>query len=363
MAIPKKKRAAKPHRAKLSAKLQKQLRDKYGEGSVQDLSSASSNISMWFDTGCVPLNLILTGDVNKGIPSGRMIELFGAEASGKTTICASIMRNTQAKEGLPIIIDTESSFTKDQALRHGLDIHPDKLIYFEECFLEPILDAIQDLVVQLDDTPVTIVWDTVASTPTKKERGRDVGEASFGAHARALSEGMRKIAKPLAESNAALIICNQRKEGAMANPFASENDKDATLGGHAIRFHAHARIKLELAKTAYSTLRGGRKKEVGFDARIKTVKNKAIARGCRAMLVFRSDIGKFDNALSCARTLQQWKAIPKPTGTTITFDGKKYSERQWRETYNTNEKIRDAVHKLCEETFVSMYGIDSKEEE
>ena len=327
---------------------------------MKSLSSASSNIRYWFTTGCPPLDVILTGKVGTGLPAGRVCELFGKENVGKTTLGVEIIRHVQQAGGLGCIIDTEATFTAVRGL--GLGLNEDALVYIEEQYVEPIIDAISETIDAVGMVPTVIFWDTIAGTPSVQEIGHKIGEGPLGIHARALSQGFRRIARPLANSNVLLLACNQLKVGAMAKPFATERETDATLGGSAIKFHAEIRLKLDYGRKVFKEI-GKRKQEVGFEGRATAVKNKGFVQGGKARLIFLySDGGRFNSALSCLRTLQDWNVVGK--GKSIQFNGEKLSEDKWSTNYIVNRGgMRTVVHKLLEDTFVERFGIAKQNEE
>ena len=309
---------------------------------------------------------MLTGEVGKGFPAGRVCELFGKENVGKTTMGVEIIRRVQRDGGLGCMIDTEATFTSDRALHLGLD--EDALVYIEEEYMEPILDAISETIDAVQLTPTVIFWDTIAGTPSIKEKGHKTGEGPLGMHARALSAGFRRIVRPLARSNTLLLACNQLKVGNMAMPFATERETDATLGGSAIKFHAEVRVKLDFGRKAFTTI-GTRKQEVGFEGRATVVKHKGKVQGGRARLVFLyTDGGRFSPALSCLRTLQDWQVVGK--GKSIKFDGDTMSEDKWVTNYMVNRGgLRKKIHSTLEDTFAKRHSVvvhqqyDEEEEE
>lgn len=286
--------------------------------------------------------------------------MYGYESVGKTTFGMGCIKEVQRIGGLGILIDTEATFTEHRAMEIGINL--DQLVYIEEEYIEPILNSIHATIERLKDTPAIIFWDTIAGTPSRGERGRSVGEASLGLHARALSQGLRRLSRPLSKSNAVLLLCNQLKEGAMGKLFAQESEKDATLGGRAIRFHSEIRLKLSRSKSL--TIKDGKKyKDIGFETIAKIVKNKSYASGHKARMVFRYDInGQYDAALSCARTLQDWGVIPLKADQ-FKLDGTTYPADRWRRLYKNKESFRTYAHKVLRARYLELYGRVSEEEE
>jgi len=330
---------------KTKAQLERSLARKLGADSI----SAAKDITQWYPTDCPPIDLLSSGSIGKGLPSGRAVELFGVESVGKTTFGLRCLAKMQELGGLAMIIDTESTFQRKRGIQLGVDV--DSLITLSEKYLEPILDAILLIIEDMEgkNTPMLIFWDTIAGTPSKRERSSDIGESSIALHARAMSEGMRRICPLLDNTLITLLACNQKKVGAIGNPYALEQDKDATLGGHALRFHAEVRLKLEKGRK----LRKATDKVNGFEVRCTAVKNKNLPDGTYARLAFAMDIGgRYDNALSCLYTLRRWGAMPKGT---IKIGSKKLSVEQWRNGYDRDAAFRDEVHKLMEKTYAELF--------
>ena len=340
------------------------IRSVIGEAAVVEFGAASSNIRNWYSTGLAALDVAISGEVGKGIPAGRVVELFGEESVGKSSLGGSIMRQVQLANGVAVLIDTESTFTNARAVMLGID--PDALVYVEEQYLEPILDAIPQVVKRAKDAPCVIFWDTVAGTPSKKEQALKSGEsAAFGAHARALSIWLRGISKTLSASNTALVLCNQRKEGAIGVPYATERQRDATMGGKAIKFHSEIRFRLMFNTKIIAPGGKGqqRGRDIGFETTARVVKNKNGIQGGYARLVFSYETGTYDDALSCLRTLQRWRVLPEKDGggTTIihptTLEKKNYSKDAFVRAYNGGVNgFRKSMHKMMELAFQNLFS-------
>lgn len=321
------------------------LTSKLGKDTVQPKLSDPNH---WFRTGCPALDVAITGKVGKGLPSGRVCEIYGEESVGKTTLGACIMRDAQNQGGLAYMIDSESTFSTKRAKQLGLDL--DMLTYVKEMYLEPILDGIDIIVsgAQDEDPPVVVFWDTIAGTPSQKERGRATGDHALGIHARALSAGLRKFVGKLSSTKVLVLACNQLKLGDMTNPYTAERVKDSTLGGKAIKFHADVRIKLVFVRKTYDT----KQRQNGFEVRASIIKNKHGPEGVRAILIFRFDneVGHIDNALSVLHTLMNWEG-QKMTNKNITFDGKKTTIGTFVRKYNNDPEFKKRALRRLEEAY------------
>jgi len=334
--------------AALVKRLGGRIAKKFGDDSVRSIEEASSNIKEWYSTTVPPLDLIISGKIGQGFPSNRVCEIFGPESIGKTSIGGTLMRIVQQREGLGVFIDSESTFDNERRIALGVD--SSKLLYLDLDSVEDTIDAILDLIEGAKGSRMLIFWDTLAATMARGEEGRRIGEAGLGIHARIMSQAMRKLTKPLARSCTALIICNQRKEGAIGVPFATERDKNKTLGGSAMDFHAHNRLFIQFSRKLVRTV-GKNTVNLGFETRAQLIKNKSGKSYIQVRLVFVEEAGgRYDAGLSCLRTLQHWKVISSGNKA-ITFAGKKHSFMGWKKRYDSDEAFRKTVHIKLEECY------------
>ena len=190
------------------------------------------------------------GDEKQGIPAGRIVEMFGPESHGKTSLLLHIFAEVQRAGGLVALADPESSFREDRAIQLGVD--PKAILHLQlreradgKGFegLEDLFCKIEDLIKVADavapGTPLVIGWDTVESTPTRAELDGEFGDDSIAEKARAMSAGLRKLFfETLRGSNATLIAVNQvrTKIG-----YISYDDSP---GGRALKFYASVRVKV-----------------------------------------------------------------------------------------------------------------------
>lgn len=346
-ALPKKKAQALRKKTPTALKklIDNRLTKKLGDSAVQvELSDPKH----WFRTGCPALDVAITGKVGKGLPSGRICEMYGDESVGKTTLGATIMKQAQRQGGLAYMIDSEATFSTARARSLGLNL--DMLTYVKEMYIEPILDGIDVIVTgaQDEDPPIVVFWDTIAGTPSQKERGRATGDHPLGIHARALSAGLRKFVGKLSGTKTLVLACNQLKAGDMTNPYAAERNKDQTLGGSAIKFHADVRLKLVFVRKTFDS----KQRQNGFEVRVSVIKNKHGPEGVKAVLIYRFDnkIGGFDNALSVIHTLLNWQG-QSPKGTKIDFNGSKITIGTFVSRYNKDPKFRKEALRTLERVY------------
>lgn len=243
--------------AALSSAVQ-QIEKSFGKGSIMKLDEKAYLAVPGISTGALSLDLALGG---KGIPRGRIVEIFGPESSGKTTLALSVAANAQRTGGSAAFIDAEHALDPSWARKIGVNI--DELLVSQPDTGEQALE-ICEMLVRSNAVDVIIV-DSVAALIPRAEIEGDMGDATVGMQARLMSQAMRKLTGVIARSNCTVIFINQIREkiGVMfGNP-------ETTTGGRALKFYSSVRIDVR---------RTGAIKEsdvtIGARTRARVVKNK-----------------------------------------------------------------------------------------
>ena len=237
------------------------IRDKFGEGSIMTLKKATTMNVEVIPTGCLSLDLALGAG---GIPKGRIIEIYGPEASGKTTLAMHIIAEAQKTGGVAAFVDAEHALDPDRAKAVGVKI--DKLLISQPDNGEQALDIVEALV--RSNSVGIIVVDSVAALTPRAEIEGEMGDSHMGLHARLMSQALRKLTAIISKSNCTVIFINQirMKIGVMfGNP-------ETTTGGQALKFYSSVRI--EVRKIAQ--IKQG-DNIVGNRVKAKIVKNKVAA--------------------------------------------------------------------------------------
>ena len=230
----------------------------YGSGSIMRLGDNTTVNIEAISTGSLGLDLALGIG---GLPKGRVIEVYGPESSGKTTLALQVVASAQRKEGICAFIDAEHALDPVYAKNLGVDV--DKLLVSQPDAGEQALE-IADTLVKSGAVDVLVV-DSVAALVPKAELEGDMGDSHMGLHARLMSQALRKLTSSISRSNAMVIFINQirMKIGVM---FGSP---ETTTGGNALKFYASVRLDIR---------RIGQIKDkdqiVGNQTRVKVVKNK-----------------------------------------------------------------------------------------
>ena len=204
-----------------------------------------SDVKEFISTGSDMLDLAIGNRPNSGHPEGRIVEIFGDSASGKSLLAAYAMANTQKKGGLGIYIDTEAAVSREYFKAVGVDI--DKMIYLQIDALEDIFEAIESIITKTrasdKDIPVTIVVDSVMGATTKLEMEADFDKEGWNtAKAIILSKAMRKLTTMLSRQRITLIFTNQIRSKLGGLGFG---EQITTSGGKALPFAASVRIRLK----------------------------------------------------------------------------------------------------------------------
>ena len=236
-----------------------QIEKQFGKGAVMKLGDAAAKISVsTIPSGCLELDFALGVG---GIPRGRIIEIYGPESSGKTTIALHIIAESQKLGGTAAFIDAEHALDPIYAENLGVDV--DELYVSQPDTGEQALEICEALV--RSGAMDVVVIDSVAALVPKAEIEGDMGDSHVGLQARLMSQALRKLAGVISKSNTIVVFINQLREkvGVMfGNP-------ETTTGGKALKFYASIRLDV---RRVDSIKNGG--EVIGNRTRIKVVKNK-----------------------------------------------------------------------------------------
>lgn len=237
-----------------------QIESKFGKGSIMKYGDGGHDLNIGaIPTGALPLDAALGIG---GVPRGRIIEVYGPESSGKTTLALQILAEAQALGGVVAFIDAEHALDPVYAARLGVDI--DDVLISQPDFGEQALE-ICDMLVRSGAIDCVVI-DSVAALVPRAEIEGEIGDTTVGLQARLMSQALRKLAGSLSKSNTTCIFINQLREkiGVMfGNP-------ETTTGGRALKFFSSVRIDIRRIET----LKNKTNDPVGNRVRAKVVKNK-----------------------------------------------------------------------------------------
>ena len=235
-----------------------QIEKSYGKGTVMRLGDRPAVDVQSISTGSISLDIGLgTG----GVPRGRIVEIYGPESSGKTTLALHIAANAQKNDGVVLYIDAEHAMDPNYARKLGVNV--DELLITQPDSGEQALDICEQMV--RTNAVDVIVIDSVAALVPRAEIEGEMGDSFVGVHARLMSQAMRKLTGSLGRSKTCLIFINQIREkiGVM---FGSP---ETTTGGRALKFYASIRMDIR----RIGALKDG-EVNIGNRVRVKVVKNK-----------------------------------------------------------------------------------------
>lgn len=249
---------AKANKDKALDAVQQDINKAYGEGSIMRLGGTVTLDVESISTGCLSLDMALGVG---GVPKGRVIEIFGPESSGKTTLALHIIAECQKNGGKAAFIDAENALDPEYA--QNLGCNADDLLVSQPDSGEQALDILQKLLetAALD----VIVIDSVAALVPRKELEGDIGDVTVGLQARLMSQALRKLSGPINKSRTCVVFINQIREkiGVM---FGSP---ETTPGGRALKFYSSVRLDIRrIAAIKEGTDMTGNR------TRVKVVKNK-----------------------------------------------------------------------------------------
>ena len=247
-----------------------QIEKQFGKGSIMTMGEGQKEAVASIPTGALSLD-IATG-IN-GIPRGRVTEIYGPEASGKTTLTLSIVARVQASGGVAAFIDAEHAFDPEYAKKIGVKL--DDLLISQPDSGEQAL-SIAEMLIRSNSIDLIII-DSVAALVPKAEIEGEMGDSHMGLQARLMSQALRKLTGIISKSKTSLIFINQirQKIGVMfGNP-------ETTTGGNALKFYSSMRFDIR----RIASLKKG-EEVIGNRCRVKVVKNKMAAPLSRLNLIF-----------------------------------------------------------------------------
>ena len=312
-----------------------QIEKQFGKGSVMKLGEFKAMNVEAIPTGALSLDIALGIG---GIPRGRIIEIFGPESSGKTTLALHAIAETQKMGGEAAFIDAEHALDPVYAKHLGVDI--DNLIVSQPDTGEQALEIAEALI--RSGAIDIIIVDSVAALVPKAEIDGDMGDSHIGLQARLMSQALRKLAGAINKTNAVIIFINQLREkvGIMfGNP-------ETTPGGRALKFYSS--VRLDIRKIENIKQDG---EVVGNRVRVKVIKNKVAPpfREAEFDIVYGKGISKEGNILDLAVNLD----IVEKSGAWFSYNGEKIGQgrENVKKYLSENPKVMDELEKKIRDNF------------
>ena len=345
---------------------------------IMGKGESPAEVREWLSTGSTVLDTIISNDLNAdgGIPVGKLVEISGEAATGKSLLSYMILKDCQDKGGQPILIDTENAANWSFLKLLGLKAREEggNLLYLQPETIEAVFKAIENIVRRVRENDKNklccIVWDSVAGTSTNAEIQGEYGEATIGLGARLIGQGLRKSIRFIGNQRISVVFLNQLRE----KIGIAFGDPTVSPGGKAIPFFSSVRIKLYTDGTIKAD-----KDTIGVGIKPKIIKNRLGPPHREAKLKMYFSRGLIDEESWLDVLLQSGDAekvsaqkssiINKDNGEVYEFQNRKFVE--WIRQDKNNEariyckqKVKESLiieqdpHKRDEEITIEALGAD-----
>ncbi len=327
-----------------------QIQKEFGEGAIMSLGDVSAAEVEGISTGSISLDVALGG---KGIPRSRVIEIYGAESSGKTTIALHAAANVQKQGGTVAYIDAEHALDPSWAKKIGVQL--DNLLVSQPSYGEEGL-RIAEMLIKSNAVDLIVV-DSVAALVPKNELNNEIGDPSMGMQARLMSQALRVINPALSKSRTCVIFINQirQKIGVMyGNP-------ETTTGGLALKFYASVRLEVRPTTNALKNDNGD---TIGKEVKVKVVKNKIAPPFRTAEFFLMYDRGIDYEADLLKLAVDEFEVVNK-AGSFYSYKEQRLGQGQDNTTkfLRDNPTIRDAIaQEIMAANLVKIKGVPVTEE-
>jgi len=321
-----------------------------------------TEVKDWIPTGSRWLDSIVCRGQLSGIPVGKVVEIAGLEATGKSYMAAQIAANAQ-KMGIDVIyFDSESAIDPSFLERAGCDLN--QLLYVQATSVEFVLETIEDLLAN-NENRMLFIWDSLALTPAISDIEGDFNpQSSMAVKARILAKGMSKLVIPLADKQATFIVLNQLKTNIPQGPTAriiAMTTPYTTPGGKAMHYAYSLRIWLTGRKAKSAYIEDDKGFRIGSEVKVKLEKSRfgTQGRSCAFRILWGTeeigirDMESWFDAIKgseCLTSAGAWYTLSMPDGYT-----KKFQPSKWTSIITTDEEFRNNVIKLMDEEIVMKF--------
>lgn len=313
-----------------------QIEKQFGKGAIMKLGDAPIQKVDVIPTGCLSLDVALGIG---GIPKGRIIEIYGPESSGKTTVSLHILAECQKQGGVAAFIDAEHALDPTYAEKLGVNIS--ELYVSQPDNGEQALEICEELV--KSGAVDIIVIDSVAALTPKAEINGEMGDSHMGLQARLMSQALRKITAMTSKTNTCLIFINQLRE--KLNTVGFGGTPETTTGGKALKFYSSIRLDVRRIES----LKDSSNQVIANKTRVKIVKNKLAPpfKTAEFEIVFGKGVSKEGDLLDLAVA----NDIVQKTGAWYSYNGNKIAQgREAAKAYLISDKaVYDEIDHLVRE--------------
>lgn len=338
------------------------LNKKAGRDVAFDLTTANPTaVTSWIPTGSKWLDSIICKGKEAGIPVGKIVEIAGLEASGKSYLAAIIAANAQ-KIGMKVIVfDSESSIDPEFLQKLGIDLNANTYTYVQAESVEFVFETIETLLATEQD--ILYIWDSFANTPCKADMEDESFDpsSSMARKARIASLAMQKLTLPIANANSTLLVLNQLRTNLnTSDPSAMKMEPFITPGGKALVYAYSLRIWLTGRKAKDSYVKNDKEFRIGSEVKAKLKKSRFGTEGreCAFKIVWGDDpVGirdeeSWQEALELSGAIQTagaWKTITAKDGTAFKFQSAMWMDKM------KEPKFRETVLQLIDEEVIQKY--------
>jgi RecA/RadA recombinase len=333
------------------------LNKKAGMSVAHDLTEENpTEVKEWISTGSTWLDSIVCRGKKAGIPVGKISEIAGEEATGKSYLAAQVAANAQKQGIVPVYFDSESAIDPKFLQSAGCDL--ENLIYIQAVSVEAVLEQIEELI-KNGGSRFLFIWDSLAMTPTITDVEGDFNpQSSMAVKARILSKGFSKLTIPIAESRSTLLILNQLKLniGGDGNPkYWTQSQKFFTPGGKSPAYAYSLRIWLTGSKAKDSFVNDSKGFRIGslVKARLEKSRFGTQGRACEFQIMWADRVGVLDDESlfeaiksSSSLTVGSWNTLVHSDGSSEKFRTADWAEKM-KET-----KFRQRVFDLLNEEVI-----------
>ena len=343
--------------------LLKIVNKKAGRTVAHDLTGDNpTQVKEWIPTGSRWLDSIICKGQSAGIPVGKVTEIAGLEATGKSYMAAQIAANAQKQGKLVVYFDSESAIDPSFLERSGCDL--ERLIYVQASSVEFVLETIEEILGAADDQ-VVFIWDSLAFTPSVSDVEGDFNpQSSMAVKARILAKGMSKLVIPLADKQATFIVLNQLKTNIPQGPTAriiAMTTPYTTPGGKAMHYAYSLRIWLTGRKAKSAFIEDEKGFRIGSEVKVKLEKSRfgTQGRSCAFRILWgteeigiRCDESLFD-AIKGSQYLTSsgsWYSLEMGDGSI-----KKFQPSKWNKFMSEDPDFKQRVYQIVDEEIVMKF--------
>lgn len=314
-----------------------------------------SEVTDWIPTGSKWLDSIVCRGQSAGIPVGRITEIAGLEATGKSFLAAQIAANAQKQDRVVVYFDSENAISPEFWEMAGISI--DDIVYVQAESVEKVLERVEDLLSNFEDQKFVFIWDSLALTPSESDISSDFNPLStMAVKPRILSKGMSKLVVPLANAEATFVVLNQLKTNITSNIAEKLTMPYFTPGGKAMHYAYSLRIFLTARKGSSSFITDERGYRIGNEVKCKIEKSRFGTQGrtCNFKIMWGGEVGVQDEeswfeAIKGSDHLTNsgaWFTLKHDDGTEV-----KFQKKQWTGKLQ-DDKFRARVLELIDEEVI-----------